>query len=186
MNNKTNLKLQALICIIRPDLENALVDTLYQNNARGINILIGHGLKKFQLLDALGLSDNHKTVVLSFIKSENEKSIMEILKEKIFIKENVGIAFTIDVDGFAGGRTIFEFYDKFQDYIRQQLEKEEIPEGCQNLSEENTEKRRLEKIREYLTEQIENRNPIIKEKLEKQAPAEKKIEKDKNPENEEA
>lgn len=112
----SNLKLQALICIINPDLENNLVEMLNQNNARGINILLGHGAKKFHLLE---FHHNHKSIIVSFIKAETEKTIMQMLIDHNFVGKEKGIAFTINIDAAAGGKSIFNFYDKVQTYLKE-------------------------------------------------------------------
>ena len=123
--DKTN-RLQALICVVLPEVEDALVDVLYENNVRAINVLVGQGMKKFHLLDSLRSNWNQKSVIISFIKKENEKNIFSKLSEKIFTKKELGIAFTIDVDAAAGGKSIFGFFDKFHDYFENESEEKKI------------------------------------------------------------
>lgn len=146
--NKTVTKLLALICIINPDLEDKLIEKLYENNVRGINIVLGQGVRKFHLLD---LSDNHKTVVISFIKAENEENIMQLLKNENFVGQERGIAFTINVDAAAGGRSIFNFYDKIQSFI-----KEETGEPEKSLTDKEQDITKTEKSLTDKTKLVED------------------------------
>ena len=112
----SNFIILALICIVNPDSENALVEKLYENNASGINILLGHGMKKPSLLD---FSENHKSVIISFIRAENENNMLQMLKDYNFVGNERGIAFTMNVDAAAGGKTIFYLQDKLREYIEE-------------------------------------------------------------------
>lgn len=113
---KPNLKLKCLICIVNHDFEDSLLECLRENGARGINVTLGHGAKKFHLLE---YEHTHKSVVLAFIKSENEKDILQMLVSQDLAGNKNGIAFTIDVDAAAGGNSIFSFYDKIQKHFKE-------------------------------------------------------------------
>ncbi|MCL1901746.1 MAG: hypothetical protein FWG51_05055 [Firmicutes bacterium] len=103
--------IKVLIVIVKANLEYDLLKILTDNDVRSINILLGEGMRKFHLVDALGLVDMNKVVVISAVKSDNEKIIMDVLKQFLSAPES-GIAFTVDIDAFAGGRTIFNLYER--------------------------------------------------------------------------
>lgn len=105
------LSIKVLIIIVKANLEYDLLKILTDNDVRGINILLGEGMRKFHLVDALGFVDMNKVVIVSSVKSDNEKNIMDVLKQFLSAPDS-GIAFTVDVDAFAGGRTIFNLYEK--------------------------------------------------------------------------
>jgi hypothetical protein len=97
---------KALIAICNPKSQEWLLERLTVMGASAINIFLASGIKKTQLLDLLGLVDNQKILIVCLIGEEVAPQMLELLKNELFTEPNTGIAFTINIDAYAGIKTM--------------------------------------------------------------------------------
>ncbi|MBQ7308462.1 MAG: hypothetical protein IJW82_08075 [Clostridia bacterium] len=107
MENKFNAKdlekLKLLITIVNRGKGGFFVDLLENFSINFQCQLLGHGTADSEILDVLGLATQQKDIVLSIVKEEESKKIMDTLNEKFStVKNGNGIAFTIPVKSVVG------------------------------------------------------------------------------------
>ncbi len=106
-NNKKNTgvkKLKVLISVVDIAKRDFYEDFLQQYEVNYQLILHGKGTADSSTLNLLGLSTD-KAVIISFIKEENEKKIMNAIAEKFdTVKKGKGICFSIALDSIIGAR----------------------------------------------------------------------------------
>jgi hypothetical protein len=97
---------KTLIAICNPKMQDWLIERLTAMGASAVNIFLAEGIKRTQLLDLLGFVDNQKILVVCLVKEDNVPQIFELLKTELFTGPNTGIAFTINIDAYAGIKTM--------------------------------------------------------------------------------
>ena len=81
----------------------AVLDVFRENRVLQNVICHGHGTAPSSILEVLGLGATDKDIVLSFIKTENSKKVIEQISRKLeFSKPGHGIAFTVPLESIAG------------------------------------------------------------------------------------
>ena len=81
----------------------AVLDVFRENRVLQNVICHGHGTAPSSILEVLGLGATDKDIVLSFIKAENSKKVIEQISRKLeFSKPGHGIAFTVPLESIAG------------------------------------------------------------------------------------
>ena len=66
-------------------------------------VLYGHGTASSQMLALLGAVERDKAVIISFIREDMVKEVLEVLTEKFKkVKNGKGIAYTIPLDSMIG------------------------------------------------------------------------------------
>ena len=70
-------------------------------------VLQGKGCAKHEILADLGFEDDKKQVITGFVAEENEDAMLDALYDGLLYKRGAGLAFTIDVQGFIGIRSVF-------------------------------------------------------------------------------
>lgn len=96
-----NLKL--LVTIINRDKTNLYLDTLEGFEVNLQAVIYGHGTANKEVASFLGLGDQKKTVILSIVKENKIKDILNTYEDKLFkTKNGKGIAFTIPLDSLIG------------------------------------------------------------------------------------
>ncbi len=75
------------------------ISEMFRENGVIYNIIaLGRGTAKSDILDYLGLGETEKDIVLSIVKEDKVKHIIESLKERFNLKKpGTGIAFSIPI-----------------------------------------------------------------------------------------
>lgn len=71
------------------------------------------GTANSEILAYFGLAETEKELIISFIKNEDTKKIMDSLSELEFVKNHGAVAFTIPVNGI--GKKTLEFIKKLEE-----------------------------------------------------------------------
>ena len=96
-------KLKVLITIVNRSKALFYTDLLEQYDVNMQMTLYGNGTANSEMLSLLGLAETEKVVILSIIKEEREKEILETLSEKFEkVKNGKGIAYTISMKSVIG------------------------------------------------------------------------------------
>ena len=94
-------EINILVVIAKLKFEQAIIDSLSENDARFFNVAYAKGLSRSDtnLQSALGLnSEKHEVVITSIINKQKSDDMLKILEEKFeFDKPSNGIAFTLPV-----------------------------------------------------------------------------------------
>ncbi|MEA5096082.1 MAG: hypothetical protein VB128_14110 [Sedimentibacter saalensis] len=99
MENKcTPKRIKVLITIVDRGKGIKVTELLNEENVMYNIIALATGTARSEILDYLGLGSTEKDLVISIIHEEDVKSVMNLLKEKMQLKEpGNGIAFTIPI-----------------------------------------------------------------------------------------
>ncbi len=96
-------KLKLLVTVIDRSKTLFYVDLLEQFEVNVQMVLLGNGTADSQMLALLGLAESDKSVILSYIREDRVKEILETLDEKfVKVKNGKGIAFTVALDSIIG------------------------------------------------------------------------------------
>lgn len=96
-------KLKILITVIDRSKTLFYVDLLEQFEVNVQMVLYGRGTANSEMLNLLGISEQDKSVIISFIKEEKIKDALDMLSEKFnTVKNGKGIAYTIPLDSIIG------------------------------------------------------------------------------------
>ena len=80
-----------------------VLDFLRENRILQNIICHGHGTAPSCILEVLGLGATDKDIILSFVKAENSKKLIQGISKKMeFSKPGHGIAFTVPLESIAG------------------------------------------------------------------------------------
>ena len=80
-----------------------VLDFLRENRILQNTICHGHGTAPSSILEVLGLGATDKDIILSFVKAENSKKLIQGISKKMdFAKPGHGIAFTVPLESVAG------------------------------------------------------------------------------------
>ena len=102
-------KLKLLVTIVDRSKALYYTDLLEQFEINMQMVIYGKGTADRDMLNLLGLTDNDKTIILSVVREENIKDILETLAEKFEkIKNGKGIAYTIPMKSIIGV-SIYQF-----------------------------------------------------------------------------
>ena len=108
--NKSNVaKLKVLITIVNKSKATYYVDLLEEYEINMQMVVSGRGTANDEMLNLLGLVETDKAVIISVIKEEKIKDVLETLKEKFNkVKNGKGIAYTIQMESVIGV-SIYQF-----------------------------------------------------------------------------
>ena len=108
--NKSNVaKLKVLITIVNKSKATYYVDLLEEYEINMQMVVSGRGTANDEMLNLLGLVESDKVVIISVIKEEKIKDVLETLKEKFNkVKNGKGIAYTIPMESVIGV-SIYQF-----------------------------------------------------------------------------
>ena len=96
-------KLKLLITVVDRSKALFYVDLLEEFEVNVQMVLYGRGTANSQMMALLGLAETEKSVILSYIREDRVKEIMETLDEKFQkVKNGKGIAYTISLDSIIG------------------------------------------------------------------------------------
>ena len=96
-------KLKILITVVDRSKSLFYMDLLEQFEVNMQVRFLGKGTANSEMLSLLGLAETEKVVILSIIKEEREKEILETLSEKFEkVKNGKGIAYTVSMKSVIG------------------------------------------------------------------------------------
>ena len=96
-------KLKLLVTVVNRSKALFYTDLLEQFEVNMQVRFLGKGTANSEMLSLLGLAETEKVVILSIIKEEREKEILETLSEKFEkVKNGKGIAYTISMKSVIG------------------------------------------------------------------------------------
>ena len=96
-------KLKILVTVVDRSKSLFYMDLLEQFEVNMQVRFLGKGTANSEMLSLLGLAETEKVVILSIIKEEREKEILETLSEKFEkVKNGKGIAYTISMKSVIG------------------------------------------------------------------------------------
>ena len=96
-------KIKMLVTIVDRSKTLFYIDLLEQFEVNVQMVLYGKGTAKSEMLNLLGLIETDKSVILSYVREDNVKEILETLTEKFQkVKNGKGIAFTVPFDSMIG------------------------------------------------------------------------------------
>lgn len=96
-------KLKILVTVVNRSKALFFMDLLEQYEVNMQIRILGKGTADSEMLSYLGLAETEKVVILSVIKEEKEKEIIETLNEKFDkVKNGKGIAYTISMKSVIG------------------------------------------------------------------------------------
>lgn len=116
-NKKVNpdiKKLKLLVTIVDRSKALFYLDILEQFEVNMQTVVYGKGTAGSEMLNYLGLAETEKAVILSFVREDNIKKILETLTEKFEkVKNGKGIAYTIPLKSIIGV-SIYQFLSNCQ------------------------------------------------------------------------
>lgn len=108
--NKSNVaKLKVLITIVNKSKATYYLDLLEEYEINMQMVVSGSGTADSEMLNLLGLAESDKAVIISVVKEDKVKDVLETLKEKFNkVKNGKGIAYTIPMESVIGV-SIYQF-----------------------------------------------------------------------------
>ena len=109
-SNKSNVaKLKVLITIVNKSKSTYYLDLLEEYEINMQMVVSGRGTADSEMLNLLGLAESDKAVIISVVKEDKVKDVLETLKEKFNkVKNGKGIAYTIPMESVIGV-SIYQF-----------------------------------------------------------------------------
>lgn len=102
-------KLKLLVTIVNKSKSTFYLDLLEQYEVNMQMVISGKGTANSEMLNLLGLVESDKAVILSVVREDKIKDVLETLKEKFEkIKNGKGIAYTISMQSVIGV-SIYQF-----------------------------------------------------------------------------
>ena len=96
-------KLKVLITVVNRSKSMFYLDLIEQYEVNMQMVLFGQGTANSEMLNLLGLAETDKAVIISVVKEEKVKDILETLAEKFEkVKNGKGIAYTIPMKSIIG------------------------------------------------------------------------------------
>ena len=96
-------KLKILITIVDRSKTMFYEDLLEQFEINVQMVLYGKGTANSQMVQLLGLVESDKSIIVSFVREDKVKEILDSLEEKFKkVKNGKGIAYTIPLDSIIG------------------------------------------------------------------------------------
>lgn len=96
-------KLKLLVTIVDRSKTLFYADLIEQFEVNVQMILYGKGTANSQMIDLLGLVESDKSILLSYIREDKVKDVLDTLAEKFKkVKNGKGIAFTVALDSIIG------------------------------------------------------------------------------------
>lgn len=109
-SNKSNVaKLKVLITIVNKSKATYYLDLLEEYEINMQMVVSGRGTANSEMLSLLGLVESDKAVIISVVKEDKVKDVLETLTEKFNkVKNGKGIAYTIPMESVIGV-SIYQF-----------------------------------------------------------------------------
>ena len=107
--NTSIKKLKLLVTIVDRSKALFYTDLIEQFEVNMQTVVYGKGTAGSEMLSYLGLAETEKAVILSFVKEDKVKEVLETLSEKFQkVKNGKGIAYTIPLKSIIGV-SIYQF-----------------------------------------------------------------------------
>ena len=107
--NPSIKKLKLLVTIVDRSKALFYTDLIEQFEVNMQTVVYGKGTAGSEMLSYLGLAETEKAVILSFVKEDKVKEVLETLSEKFQkVKNGKGIAYTIPLKSIIGV-SIYQF-----------------------------------------------------------------------------
>ena len=108
-------KIKILVTVVNRSKTLFYTDLLEQFEVNMQMVIYGHGTADSEMLNYLGLAESDKTVIISFVREDKVKEVLETLKEKFEkVKNGKGIAYTIPMKSVIGV-SIYQFLTNNKD-----------------------------------------------------------------------
>ena len=102
-------KLKLLVTIVNRSRTLLFLDVIEQFEVNMQMVIYGKGTASNEMLNMLGLAETDKAVILSVIREDKVKDVLETLQEKFTkVKQGKGIAYTIPMSSVIGV-SIYQF-----------------------------------------------------------------------------
>ena len=102
-------KLKLLVTIVNRSRTLLYVDVIEQFEVNMQMVIYGKGTASNEMMNMLGLAETDKAVILSVIREDKVKDVLETLQEKFTkVKQGKGIAYTIPMSSVIGV-SIYQF-----------------------------------------------------------------------------
>ena len=100
-------KLKILIVIVDRKISDKISETLSGSGARLVDIMLGKGTAKSEIVSLLGLGETEKAILVSSVTESKIEPIYEIFRTKFnFNAPGKGVAFTVPVSAVGGPATL--------------------------------------------------------------------------------
>lgn len=108
-------KIKILVTVVNRSKTLFYTDLLEQFEVNMQMVIYGHGTADSEMLNYLGLAESDKTVIISFVREDKIKEVLDTLKEKFEkVKNGKGIAYTIPMKSVIGV-SIYQFLTNNKD-----------------------------------------------------------------------
>ena len=108
-------KIKILVTVVNRSKTLFYTDLLEQFEVNMQMVIYGHGTADSEMLNYLGLAESDKTVIISFVREDKLKEVLDTLKEKFEkVKNGKGIAYTIPMKSVIGV-SIYQFLTNNKD-----------------------------------------------------------------------
>ena len=109
LSTTSDEKLMLFISIVSRGLSAPVLKIFQKCDVSGQFVLTGEGTTRKEIRNILGLEDNEKDVVISFVRKDKVEELKSLL-EVFFIssKRNAGISFSIELDSIIGVK-VYQF-----------------------------------------------------------------------------
>ena len=108
-------KIKILVTVVNRSKTLFYTDLLEQFEVNMQMVIYGHGTAESEMLNYLGLAESDKTVIISFVREDKIKEVLDTLKEKFEkVKNGKGIAYTIPMKSVIGV-SIYQFLTNNKD-----------------------------------------------------------------------
>ena len=116
--NSSIKKLKMLITVVDRSKAIYYVDLLEQFEINMQTVIYGKGTAGSEMISLLGLAEPEKAIIISFVREDNVRDVVETLSEKFEkIKNGKGIAFTIPMKSVIGV-SIYQFLSNNKTFIK--------------------------------------------------------------------
>jgi len=115
-------KLKLLITVVDRSKALFYTDLIEQFEVNMQSVIYGSGTADSQMLSYLGLYENDKAVILSVVREDKVKTVLDTLSEKFEkVKNGKGIAFTVPMKSVIGV-SIYQFLSNNQTVVKKGAE----------------------------------------------------------------
>jgi nitrogen regulatory protein PII len=117
--NPSIKKLKLLVTVVDRSKALFYIDLLEQFEVNMQTMLYGKGTAGKEILSYLGLAETEKAVILSIIREDKTKEILETISEKFEkVKNGKGIAYTIPLKSIIGV-SVYQFLSNSQTFKKE-------------------------------------------------------------------
>ena len=96
-------KLKILVIIVNRNMSDKIINALDESGVRLVNVFMGKGTAKSEIVSVLGLGETEKSILAASITTSKIDGVYEILNTKFnFNAPGKGVAFTIPVSAVGG------------------------------------------------------------------------------------